>query len=60
MKIKIQTCWTGHGYCFRALIGGGIRIRSEDGHWTRKDAIEMRQTLEANGIKARRFRFVHV
>ena len=60
MKIKIQTCWNGHHFYFRALIGGGIRVRSDDGQWTIEDAIEMRKALEANGIYAKRYRFVHV
>jgi hypothetical protein len=60
MRIKVQTCWTGHGFCFCALIGGGIRIRSEDGIWTRRDATEMISVLRAEGITANRFRFIHV
>lgn len=61
MKIKVQTCWTGNGFCFRALICGGLRIRSEDGIWRRSDATRMLDLLEAEGFCERsKIRFHHV
>ena len=60
MKIKIQTCWTGHSFCFRALVCGGLRVPSETGHWTRKTASEMLDILEVHGFDRRKIRFTHV
>ncbi len=60
MKIKVQSCWTGHGYCFRALVCGGLRVSSESGKWTRRTAIEMLDVLEVHGYKRSKVRFVHV
>lgn len=60
MKIKVQTCWNGHGFVFRALVCGGIRIPSEDGIWRRSDATLMLNVLEAEGFERSKIRFNHV
>lgn len=57
MKIKIQTCWTGHKFCFRALVCGGLRVPSEDGEWNRKTAKEMLDVLEIHGYNRKNIRF---
>lgn len=60
MRIKVQKCWTGHKFCFRALVCGGLRVPSDDGVWTRADAGKMLDVLEVHGFERRKIRFVHV
>lgn len=61
MKIKVQTCWCGSYFVFRALICGGLRIKSESGKWNRKSATEMLDLLETElSVDRRNIRFVHV
>jgi hypothetical protein len=59
MRIPVQTCWTGHAFCFRALICGGLRIPSSDGVWRRADATRLLDLLEAEGFDRRKIRFTH-
>ena len=60
MRIKVQTCWTGHAFCFRALVCGGLRVPSPDGVWTRRIASEMLDLLEVHGFDRSKVRFNHV
>lgn len=62
MKVKIQTCWNGHYFLFRALIAGGLRVPAGDNaSWNRKIAREMLNLIETEtGLDRRKIRFVHV
>ncbi len=60
MKIKVQTCWTGHKFCFRALVCGGLIVQSEDGIWTKEIASQMLDILQIHGYKRENVRFNHV
>lgn len=60
MIVKVQTCWNGHGFLFRALVCGGLLIRSDDGKWSRRTATAMLDLLEIEGFDRSRIRFRHV
>jgi len=61
MKVKVQTCWNGRHFLFRALICGGLRIRSDSGKWDRKTASEMLNLLEIElAVDRRTIRFIHI
>lgn len=62
MRVRVQLCWSGHAdsFVFRALIGGGLLVRSESGKWSRAVAREMLDILEAEGFERHKIRFVHV
>lgn len=61
MQVRIQTCWNGHTFRFRALVCGGLSIPAgDDPVWTRKVASEMLDVLEVHGFERRKIRFVHV
>lgn len=59
MKIKVQHCWNGKHFFFRALVCGGIRVRGEK--WSRKVASEMLDVLgvELPSVDRKSIRFVH-
>lgn len=61
MQIKVQTCWSGHTFKFRALVCGGLLVSSADGKWTRAAASEMLDlvTMHIN-VERSNVRFIHV
>ena len=64
MKVKVQTCWNGRTFLFRALIAGGKRVHlgaGDDPKWNRKVATEMLDLIEADtGLDRTKIRFVHI
>ena len=62
MKVKVQFCWAGGDrYYFRALICGGLRIRTETSTWTRRHAKEMLDLICAeSSLNRSSIRFIHV
>lgn len=62
MNIKVQTCYCGNDkFVFRALVCGGLRIRTETGVWDRRAASEMLDLLEIElNVDRRNIRFIHV
>ena len=62
MNIKVQTCYRGNGkLVFRALVCGGLLIRTSTGVWDRQSASAMLDLLEIElNVDRRRIRFIHV
>jgi len=60
MRVKVQLCLGGSGFCFRALVCGGLRVRSVDGVWSRGVASELLDVLEVHGFDRSKVRFNHV
>ena len=62
MVVKVQTCWKGGDkFCFRALICGGLLLRTKDCKWDRRVASEMLDLIEIEtGLPRQSIRFKHV